>query len=472
MNRRFSQLIRHLRFRRDPFEDSRAEWEHQTTPNTDHTDHASDRSDHGDHARDHGDHNPGLEREPNLVGVGNARGHLHGHTHGHTHDHRPPTPASRRVRRGIAMALVPLAIATLVGLVALWPKHDPRYSTDLGQAEQRLNDLTNATVTGVDLATCTGLDAELNSVCIQVEAKLTERDPGRTISFISSTGNGSPRIRIGDPIVVVEVQKPTGDSPGLFSFYGFPRKTPLLLLLAMFVGLALVIGRRNGLRALVGLSFTIFLLLKFALPAITNGRSPLLVSVVAAAAIMLVTLYASHGPNARTSCAVVGTLSSLLITGALAQVFTQAARFTGIGNEDVSYLRAIAPSIDAQGLLLAGIIIGALGVLDDVTVTQASAVWELHQADKTLSFRRLYSSAMRIGRDHLASTVNTLVLAYAGAALPLLLLFSNAGVSWREVVLEESVASEIVRTLVGSIGLMASVPITTALTALVVARDH
>jgi uncharacterized membrane protein len=309
-------------------------------------------------------------------------------------------------------------------------------------------------------------------VCLEVNAKLTEKNPGRVVTFISSTGDGSPRVRIGDPIVVVEVQPATATTSGVYSFYGFQRKTPLLVLLTLFIGLALIIGRKNGFRALIGLVFTLFLLIKFALPAITTGESPLLVSVVAASAVMLVTLYLCHGPNARTSCAVIGTLTSLAITGALAQLFTNASRFTGIGNEEVSYLRAVAPSIDAKGLLLAGIIIGALGILDDVTVTQASAVWELHHADPTLPFRKLYSSAMRIGRDHIASTVNTLVLAYAGAALPLLVLFSQAGVAWREVALEESVASEIVRTLVGSIGLMASVPITTALTALVVARDR
>ena len=143
-----------------------------------------------------------------------------------------------------------------------------------------------------------------------------------------------------------------------------------------------------------------------------------------------------------------------------------------MASEATGYLRATSNAIDLRGLLLAGIIIGALGVLDDVTITQSSAVWELHQANPRLGFLDLYNAALRIGRDHIASAVNTLVLAYAGASLPLLLLFTQVGTPFGELFNGEPVATEIVRMLAGSIGLMASVPITTALTALVVAQDR
>jgi uncharacterized membrane protein len=139
-----------------------------------------------------------------------------------------------------------------------------------------------------------------------------------------------------------------------------------------------------------------------------------------------------------------------------------------VGSEEAAFLEVSQQQVNLHGLLLASIIIGTLGVLDDVTVTQASAVWELHRANPECGPRNLYRAGIRIGRDHIASTVNTLVLAYAGASLPLLILFSVSNRSLGQVLNTESVAGEVVRTLVGSIGLVASVPITTGLAALVV----
>jgi uncharacterized membrane protein len=204
------------------------------------------------------------------------------------------------------------------------------------------------------------------------------------------------------------------------------------------------------------------------LPAILDGKNPLAVAIVGSSAIMFVALYLAHGINARTSTAVLGTLASLALTGILAVIFVELASFTGLSSEEATFLQLQAETINLKGLLLGGVVIGALGVLDDVTVTQASAVWELHQANPEMGVRRLYSSALRIGRDHIASTVNTLVLAYVGASLPLLVLFSISSRPLGSVISSEVVAEEIVRTLVGSIGLVASVPITTALAAIVV----
>jgi uncharacterized membrane protein len=187
---------------------------------------------------------------------------------------------------------------------------------------------------------------------------------------------------------------------------------------------------------------------------------------------MLIALYMCHGLSARTSVAVVGTLLSLVLIGILGSVFIDWAVLTGNTDDSTGLIHGLYPSIDMSGLLLAGVIIGSLGVLDDVTVTQTSAVWELHEANPTMGRRGLYRAGIRIGRDHIASVVNTLVLAYAGAALPLLLLFSIAQSSVGTVANSELVAEEIVRTLVGSIGLVAAVPVTTALAALVVAADR
>lgn len=224
--------------------------------------------------------------------------------------------------------------------------------------------------------------------------------------------------------------------------------------------------------ALVALAISFMVLNFFVLPAILQGSNPLVVAVVGSSAIMLIALYLCHGLSARTSVAVLGTLISLLLIGVLGSLFIDWAALTGNTDDNTGLIHGLYPSIDMSGLLLAGIIIGSLGVLDDVTVTQTSAVWELHEANPAMGWRDLYRAGIRIGRDHIASVVNTLVLAYAGAALPLLLLFSIAQSSVGSVANSELVAEEIVRTLVGSIGLVASVPVTTALAALVVSADR
>jgi hypothetical protein len=187
---------------------------------------------------------------------------------------------------------------------------------------------------------------------------------------------------------------------------------------------------------------------------------------------MFVALYLAHGVNVRTTTAVLGTMGALLLTGLLAWGFVETTRLTGMASEEAGFLQAAVAQVSLRGLLLGGIVIGSLGVLDDVTVTQASAVWELHQANPAYGFRRLFSAGLRIGRDHIASTVNTLVLAYAGASMPLLVLFTLSNRNLGDVLTGELVAQEIVRTLVGSIGLVASVPITTLLAAMIARQEQ
>jgi uncharacterized membrane protein len=246
----------------------------------------------------------------------------------------------------------------------------------------------------------------------------------------------------------------------------------MLWLAGLFVAAVVLLGRWRGLLALVGLAFSLLLLVRFVLPSILEGNDPVAVALVGSAAIMFVALYLAHGFNVRTTSAVAGTLISLVLTGLLAAAFVHLTNLTGLGSEEGGYLRALAGNIDLEGLLLGGIVVGSLGVLDDVTVTQASAVWELSLANTAYGFRQLYQGALRIGRDHIASTVNTLVLAYAGASLPLLILFTLSNRHIGDVLTGEIVAEEIIRTLVGSIGLVASIPITTALTAFVATRQR
>lgn len=270
---------------------------------------------------------------------------------------------------------------------------------------------------------------------------------------------------------VVAAYEPSAPKDLQYSVADVNRRFPMGLLADIFALAVVVLGRLRGVMALAALAISFMVLNFFILPAILQGSNPLLVAVIGSSAILLIALYMCHGLSARTSVAVLGTLVSLLLIGILGSQFIGWAALTGNTDDSTGLIHGLYPSIDMSGLLLAGVIIGSLGVLDDVTVTQTSAVWELHEANPTMGWRGLYRAGIRIGRDHIASVVNTLVLAYAGAALPLL-LFSIAQSGVGTVANSELVAEEIVRTLVGSIGLVASVPVTTALAALVVSADR
>ncbi|MGK5641560.1 YibE/F family protein, partial [Streptomyces sp. URMC 126] len=294
-------------------------------------------------------------------------------------------------------------------------------------------------------------------------------DKGRTFTEIVPPG-ASRQYTVGQRVVLAYAPKAPENLR--YSVTDVDRDLPVGLLAGLFAVAVVAIGRLRGVFALVALVISFGVLTLFILPAVLQGSDPLLVAVVGGSAIMLIALYLCHGLTARTSVAVLGTLTSLLVIGLLGSWFIDWARLTGNTDDQTGLVHGLYPGIETQGLLLAGIIIGSLGVLDDVTVTQTSAVWELKEANRSASWRELYGAAMRIGRDHIASVVNTLVMAYAGASLPLLLLFSIADSGVGRVATSEIVAEEIVRTLVGSIGLVLSVPVTTLLAALVVSADR
>ncbi len=386
-------------------------------------------------------------------------------THVHTHD--GGHVSSPRVRKVLAAFIAPFLVATAAGLLLLWPDDERNELFGGAGATPRQFD---ATVTDVRIGGCAPPPGQQSLRCSVVRARLDEGpDAGEAVSFNLTAGEGAAGLEVGDAILVSPGAESAGDVQYFFSDY--QRRTPLVALALVFALLVVVSSRLRGAAALAGLGISLIVLIQFVLPAILAGENPLLVSIIGAAAIMFVTLYLSHGLNARTSTAVLGTLVSLGVTGALALIFVNVSHFTGFGSEEAVFLQVSAEQVNLQGLLLGGIVIGTLGVLDDVTVTQASAVWELHVANPRYHFRDLYQAAVRIGRDHIASTVNTLVLAYAGASLPLLLLFSLASRPLEQVLTGEVVAEEIVRTLVGSIGLVASVPLTTAIAAFVVTQD-
>ncbi|MFJ2417242.1 YibE/F family protein [Streptomyces brevispora] len=411
----------------------------------------------------------------------------HQHTHSHAHSHGPAAPVSKHLRKVIAAVLIPFAAAVVVGLALLWPGGAPAHErTGVGFDRQT----QQAKVVNVDKIDCKDVNAaqlpaggESTSpagdpvtgesgarLCGKATVEVTSgKDRGRT--FIEVVQPDAPRqLREGQGVVVSYA--PAAPHDLQYSVTDINRKFPMALLAGIFAVVVVVVGRLRGVMALVALALSFAVLTLFILPAILQGSNPLLVAVVGAGAIMLIALYNCHGLTARTSVAVIGTLISLLLIGLLGSLFIGWASLSGNTDDSTGLIHGLYPHIDMSGLLLAGVIIGSLGVLDDVTVTQTSAVWELHQADPTMHAKQLYRAGIRIGRDHIASVVNTLVLAYAGAALPLLLLFSIAQSSVGTVTNSELVAEEIVRTLVGSIGLVASVPVTTALAALVVSADR
>jgi uncharacterized membrane protein len=268
------------------------------------------------------------------------------------------------------------------------------------------------------------------------------------------------RLDVGDR-VLVSISK-TPDNVVSAYFVDFVRTTPLLVLAGLFAAAILLISRWKGFRALLSLVFSLVVIIGYIIPHILSGEDPLRVSIIGSAILLAVTLYLTYGWNLKSHSAVLGMIFVLLLTGALSAIFVVFTRLNGTGDENSMFLiQSLQTNINLRGLLLGGYMIGALGVLDDLVTTQASAVFELHHANPSSSFRQLFSGAMHIGQDHVAATVNTLVLAYAGASLPMLLLFSLAHGDYAYLVNFAIVAEEIVRTLVGSLGLIAAVPVTT-----------
>lgn len=260
---------------------------------------------------------------------------------------------------------------------------------------------------------------------------------------------------------------PTSPPEYRYSFSDFQRTTPLVWLIVAFVVVVVAFGRWQGIRALAGLAASGLVLVAFVVPALLRSEPAVLVALTATTVIGFVALYLAHGVTRATTVALAGTLISLAATTLLAVIMVAATRMTGLVDQNARTLRVTADALDLRGLLVAGIVVGALGVLDDVTVSQVSTVGALRRADPTMSSVALYRQAIRVGRDHVASTVNTLVLAYAGASLPLLLFFAQGNQPVGRLVTSELISVEIVRMLVGSIGLVLSVPITTALAAAV-----
>lgn len=270
---------------------------------------------------------------------------------------------------------------------------------------------------------------------------------------------------IGDKVIVGYNQNINGEDK--FFILGFSRATTLYWIALLFAFVVVLVGRLKGFRALIVLALTFFIILKFIVPQILSGKDPLFITIIGSLIILFLAVYITEGFKRTSTISIFSILLSLIITGLLSLWFTAITNLTGFASEESLYLIGLSGGdINIKGLLLAGIIIGALGVLDDVVISQVALVNELKISNPELSKKQIYKKAMRVGVSHLSSMTNTLFLAYAGAALPLLILFSvnePPFLSFNQVIDNEMIATEIVRTLTGSIGLVLAVPIGTFL---------
>lgn len=414
-----------------------------------------------------------------------------GHSHAST-GHSEPTAAAmaarRRANRILAAVLVPITLLTLAGMAMLWPSGSkegislanpysaaPGVTFDTGTIQRVA---TESCMQGVATQDQSGQPAPQGS---------GQQPEGSncTFAFTEPDKGGSPvkvvinpdvakshGVKPGDQIRYLNLSNAQGaasaqGSPA-YIFVDFVRTLPIVLLALLYAGVVIAVARWRGLRALVGLVGAYFVLASFMLPGLVEGKPPLLLALVGSTVIMIGVLYFAHGFSARTSTALLGTIFGLGITALLAWWATGAANLAGVGNHEATTLINTSANISISGVILCGLIISGLGVLNDVTITQSSAVWELYELAPNSSARKLFTSAMRIGRDHIASTVYTIAFAYAGAALPTLIIVMLYDRPLGETLTSAELSEEVIRTLVGSIGLVLAIPVTTLIAVLVV----
>ncbi len=375
-------------------------------------------------------------------------------------------PDRRSIPRpsGLGAVVSVIAILVGVGLLTLWPYDRPDLDlSTFGFA----GEVVDAEVVSVEAGSCSFAD-DLDCVLVTFSV-LEGQELGEFYVQEFPDEPGQPGFELGESVLL----SVTEFEDGVISLQYADRDRDVLLgALALVFGVAVVgLGRLRGMAALAALTLSVGLLALFILPAIIAGRDAVLVALVGGGAIMLISLYLAHGYHRLTHVATLGAFGALALTAGLSWIAMTVGKFSGLVTEESFFLLSI-PGLDLNGILLAGIVLGALGALDDVTVTQASAVWEVHGANPEMPSAELYASGLRVGRDHIVSTVNTLLLAYAGASLPLLILFTLSDQPLGIVASSEVVALEIVRTLVGSIGLVAAVPFTTWLSSRVVKRTE
>ncbi|MBK6872237.1 MAG: YibE/F family protein [Kineosporiaceae bacterium] len=392
----------------------------------------------------------------------------------HAHGGGSPPPLSRRVTTVLAAVVGAVIIATMAGLVMLWPP-DVEPVVGVGNPYESVDFLAGR-IESVRRATCEGTSADRlpdGSIpaSVQCVTARVSTEPGHVAGVPAELDIALPPsvdragVGVGDRIRIARYPAVDGQPP-VYAWSDVARAGPLGALAIGFALLVVAVARLKGLASLLGLSVAFVAIDRFVIPALLAGENPVAVALVAGTAIMTVLLYSAHGVNVKTTTALLGTLAGLLATSALAVWATSATHLTGLDDEQGGRLSQLTTQAGLGDVILCGVIIAGLGVLNDVTISQASAVWELHAAAPHLSARRLFAGAMRIGRDHLASVVYTIAFVYAGAALPVLMLERIYGRPLSDLLVSGGVAEELVRTLVTSAGLVLTIPLTTAVAAL------
>lgn len=344
----------------------------------------------------------------------------------------------------------------------------PLYSSAQSNSEQNNEEIFNAQVTEVLEQKNAVRDDGSTSIQQKLKLKgLEGKWKDKEVVFDGTEFDvlSVSEYKVGDKVQVSYNLGPEGDEE--FYVVGYSRTSSVYWLAFLFALVVIVIGRLKGFRALIVLALTFFIILKFIIPRILSGGDPLFISIIGSLFILMLSVYITEGFKRTSTIAIFSILISLIITGLLSVWFSAVTKLTGFASEESVYLIGLANgNINIQGLLLAGIIIGALGILDDVIISQVVLVKELMMSNPELTKSQIYSQAMRVGISHLSSMVNTLFLAYAGASLPLLILFSinqPPFMTFKQAIDNEMIATEIVRTLTGSIGLVLAVPIATFL---------
>jgi uncharacterized membrane protein len=363
-----------------------------------------------------------------------------------------------RAGRTLVAGVAAVAIATVLGLVVFWPgaSGDHKQQAFGGRS-------LGAVVTAARTARCPG---PVRQRCRTVAVRVTDgADRGRRATLDLGPVNATPRLVSGTR---VRVERSAPGDPAPYAFVDVDRRVPMIWLAIGLGVLAAIVARLRGILALVGVVLSVGLVVAFLVPAILAGSDPVLVSLTAALAVMFITVLLTYGFGAQSLAACVGIALSLLLAALIGHVMVAAAHLDGRTGELQQLLVLGARGVSLQGVVLAGMVVGALGVLTDMAVSQASAVAAVHRVDPLLGPRELYRSAFAVGRDHLAATVHTLVLAYVGAALPLILVLRDADVGALDAVNGQIMAEPIIATLVGAIALIAAVPVTTALAAVLV----
>lgn len=388
------------------------------------------------------------------------------HAHGHGAGSGTSAPVDRRARVVLATLTGLLLLATALGMVLLWPAEDAQIESSEFLAP------------GVEIvpATVTEIGESVGAEELAVVQAVGRAAPfeGETFSVEVPPAIAADGMHEGDRIRVLSVAESEGVSPDqsqVMYYFDHDRSMPLGILLAAYLLLVALVARGSGLRAMAGLAAGVAIVLWFMLPAIFAGEDAVLVALVAASAMIFPCVYFAHGVSVRTTTAVLGTFGGVAVTVLIALAAGRPTGMTGADGEAAQILFSAHPHLSLSTVFLAGVIISGLGALNDVTITQASSAWELRAAMPEASRLEVFTATMRIGRDHIASTVYTLAYAYIGSALPLLMYASTVNRSLIDTITSGEIAAEIFRTLVASIGLVLAIPLTTAIAAALATRS-